>query len=80
MISSHLKTACYLHMREDHHCYGYLINGTFCSESEMGWDFIGVYLINRTLHGHSEIHNFSSCLEKYFTPREILYLHVAMYM
>ena len=28
--------------------------------------FIGVYLINRTLHGHLEIENFSSRVEKIF--------------
>ena len=34
--------------------------------SEMVWHFIGVYIINRTLHGYLEIQNFSSCVEKYF--------------
>ena len=33
----------------------------------MIWYFIGVYIINRTLHGHLEIQNFSSSVEKYFT-------------
>ena len=33
--------------------------------------FIGVYIINRTLHGHLEIKNFS-------TWREIFYLCAAM--
>ena len=33
----------------------------------MVWYFIGVYIINRTLHGRLEIRNFSSCVEKYFT-------------
>ena len=28
--------------------------------------FIGVYIINRTLHGHLEIRNFSSRVEKVF--------------
>ena len=32
----------------------------------MVWYFIGVYIINRTLHGHVEIRNFSCCVEKYF--------------
>ena len=31
--------------------------------SEMVWYFIGVYIINRTLHGRLEIRNFSSCVE-----------------
>ena len=35
--------------------------------SEMVWYFIGVYIINRTLHGRLEIRNFSSSVEKYFT-------------
>ena len=34
--------------------------------SEMVWHFIGVYVVNRTLHGRLEIQNFSSCVEKYF--------------
>ena len=33
----------------------------------MVWYFIGVYIINRTLHGRLEIRNFSSSVEKYFT-------------
>ena len=33
----------------------------------MVWYFIGVHIINRTLHGHLEIRNFSSRVEKYFT-------------
>ena len=32
----------------------------------MVWYFIGVYIINRTLHGRLEIQNFSSCVEKIF--------------
>ena len=31
------------------------------------WYFIGVYIINRILHGRLEIRNFSSRVEKYFT-------------
>ena len=31
----------------------------------MIWHFIGVYIINRTLHGRSEIRNFSSRAKKY---------------
>ena len=32
----------------------------FAAKSEMVWYFIGVYIINRTLHGRLEIRNFSS--------------------
>ena len=31
----------------------------------MVWYFIGVYIINRTLHSHLEMQNFSSCVQKY---------------
>ena len=57
----------------------------------MVWYFIGVYIINRTLHGRLEIQNFSSRVEKIFhlftaltreiffnTQRETLYLRAAM--
>ena len=57
----------------------------------MVWYFIGVYIINRTLHGRLEIRNFSSPVEKIFhlfaahtreiffnTRREISYFHAAM--
>ena len=53
----------------------------------MVWYFIGVYIIDRTLHGRMEIRNFSSRVEKIFhsfaaltreiffnTRREISYL------
>ena len=33
----------------------------------MVWYFIGVYVLNRTSHGHLEIQNCSSHVEKYFT-------------
>ena len=59
--------------------------------SEMVWYFMGVYIINRTLHGRLEIRNFSSRVEKIFhsfaaltreiffnTRREISYLRAAM--
>ena len=36
-------------------------------ESEMVWYFIGVSIINSTLHDHLEIQNFASCVKKYFT-------------
>ena len=54
----------------------------------MVWYFIGVYIMNRKLHGRLKIQNFSSHDEKYFTRslhllvkilftirREISYLH-----
>ena len=50
----------------------------------MVWYFIGVYIINRTLHGRLEIRNFSSCVENNFTSerfntrREISYLCATM--
>ena len=57
----------------------------------MVWYFIGVYIINRILHGRLEIRNFSSHVEKIFhsfaaltreicfnTRREISYLRAAM--
>ena len=57
----------------------------------MIWYFIGVYIINITLHGGLEIWKFSSRVEKIFhewaqqtseifsnTRREILYLQAAM--
>ena len=39
----------------------------FVAKSEMVWYFIGVYIINKTLHGRLEIQNFSSRVGKYFT-------------
>ena len=55
----------------------------------MVWYFIGVYIINRTLHGRLEIWNFSSSVEKYFTSersdffqhekRNFIYLHAAIW-
>jgi hypothetical protein len=62
MIPSHVKITCYLHTRKDHRCYGYIINRAFRSESEMVWYFIGVYIINRTLHGRfGDTKFFFSC-------------------
>ena len=68
-ISSHVKTTCYLHTWKDHRCYGYIINRAYLSE--MVWYFIGVYIINRTLHGLLEIRNFFSRVEKrnFLSPR-----------
>ena len=36
----------------------------------MVWNFIGVYIINRTLHDRLQIRNFSSRVEKYFSTLE----------
>ena len=69
MISSHVKITCYLHTWKDHHCYGYIINRAFRSiiqNVKLTWYFIGVYIINRTYHGHLEIQNFSSHVIKHF--------------
>ena len=33
----------------------------------MVWYFIGVYKINRTLHGRLEIRNLFSCVAEFFT-------------
>ena len=37
----------------------------------MIWHFMGVYIINRTLHGRLEIRNFSSRVKKYFTSERV---------
>ena len=55
MLSSHMKRSPLLS--------GYIINRAFHRKScwsEMVWYFIGVYIINKTLHGRLEIRNFSS--------------------
>ena len=58
MLSSHVKISPLL----------WLHNKPHLSDRKMLWYFIGVYIINRTLHGHLEIPNFSSCVKKkYFT-------------
>ena len=48
----------------------------------MVWHFIGVYIINRTLHDRLEIRNFSSRVEEKFRisarPCNILYKTVAL--
>ena len=58
MLSSHVKISPLL----------WLHNKPHLSDRKMLWYFIGVYIINRTLQGHLEIPNFSSCVKKkYFT-------------
>ena len=54
MLSSHVKISPLL----------WLHNKPHLSDRKMLWYFIGVYIINRTLHGHLEIPNFSSCVKK----------------
>ena len=54
MLSSHVKISPLL----------WLHNKPHLSDQKMLWYFIGVYIINRTLHGHLEIPNFSSCVKK----------------
>ena len=67
LVSSHVTITCYLHIWKYHHCYGFMAPFTpKNSQSEMVLYFIGVYIINRTLHGHLEIWNFSSRVEKIF--------------
>jgi len=64
-VSFQPKTVDIFTREKDHRCCGYIITGAFLSETEMVWEFIGVYKIKRTLHGHLE--NYSSRVEKYFT-------------
>ena len=40
----------------------------------MVWYFIGVYITNRTLHGHLEIRNFSSRVENIFNECALQHL------
>ena len=66
MISSHVKIT-WLVIWKDHRCDSHMINCAFCSWknvyihcTEMVWYFIGVNVINRTLHGRFEVLNLSS--------------------
>ena len=47
--------------------YGYIKKSRHSHQKWKGLVFIGVYLINRILHGLLEIRNFSSRVKKYFT-------------
>jgi len=71
MISLQLRITCYRHKWKDHYCCGYILNLVFCSHGEMVEHFIGVYIINRTLHGLLEIRNFSWRVEKYFMSERL---------
>ena len=67
LISSHVKITCYLCMWKYHRWYGFIINRTFWPKnyfSKRVLYFIGVYIINRTLHYRLEIQDFSSNVEK----------------
>ena len=92
-MSFRAKTDDIFTREKDPRCYGHIITGAFPSETEMVWKFIGVYNMKRTLHGHLEIRNFCSRVEKYFTRslrslvireiffnagREISHLHAAL--
>ena len=48
----------------------------------MVWNFLGVYIINRTLHGRKEIRNLFSAREEKFHisawPRNILYIDLLL--
>lgn len=58
MISSHVKITCCLHLKRSAMICLHTINCAFRSKSEIIWYSIA-YIINRTLHGHLEIQNFS---------------------
>ena len=63
MLSSHVKISPLLWLYNKQHLSdqkNYL--------SKTVWHFIGVYIINKTLHGRLEIWNFSSCVEKNISP------------
>ena len=92
LVSSHVTITCYLHTRKYQCCYCFMAPFTPKNyQSEMVLYFIGVYIINRTLHGRLEIWNFSSRIEKIFhsfaaltreiffnTRRESSYLRTAI--
>ena len=60
LISSHVKISLLLWLHDKLH----LSHQKTIILSKMVWNFIGVYIINRTLHGCLEIWNFSSQVEK----------------
>ena len=60
MISSVMKRSLLLWLHDK-----FLQSKIFLSEMACTY-FIGVYLLNRTLHCHMEILNFSSSVENYF--------------
>ena len=58
MLFSYVKISTLLRLhKKSHHLH----------QNLKGLVFIGVYIINRILHGRLEIRNFSSCVKKYFT-------------
>ena len=85
LLSSHVKISLLLGL------YNKCCLSHQKTKKEMVWYFIGVCIINRTLHGRAEIRNFSSRVEKIFhewaqrtseiffnTRREISYLRAAI--
>ena len=74
MLSSHVKIIY-------HHCYGYIINHAFHTKKLfkwMVWYFIGVYIINITLHVHGrlEIRNLRERVKSLFTMRREINIFV----
>ena len=65
MLSSHVKRSRLLWLHDTSRLRSK--KNVKVKKSEMVWHFIGVYIINRTLHDRLEIRNFSSSVEKYFT-------------
>ena len=61
MLSSHVKISALLRLHNKS-----CLSHQKTIKSEMVWYFIGVYIINTTLHGCLEIQNFSSRVEKIF--------------
>ena len=55
MLSSHVKISLLLWLDNKSH-----LSDRKNYSSKMVWHFIGVYIINRILHGRLEIRNFSS--------------------
>ena len=77
-VSVRAKT-WYLPMWKYHRCYGFIINRAFHTRKLLKWDgsvVIGVYIINRTLHGLLEIRNFASRVEKIFHSFAALTLEI----
>jgi len=59
-IFTHKKGTCYPHMFKDSPLLWLQSKWRFRSKNETVWEFIEIYVINRTLHGHLEIRNFIS--------------------
>ena len=70
MISLHAKRSLLLSWPQNKSSLS--LQKTFKRNDLAFWHFIDVYVINRTLHGRSEIGNFSSSVEKYFTSERTM--------